>query len=241
MDVLMGLCEAEFRFYKNSLRNFRPGNIGAGTGVDDLVELLPDADTAPKQSMALGLPAMCIDHATAHFDFPTNFDDVMGVAASWTIEYLGVVQDRVLLAPATYFALLGEGAAASPYIGLTNDNLVDINLGVQRISTDSTDWWKDGLLHFVVAKEAGAGADFHAYVNGVEPTFASQVAGDEAFTDAAGTIFNHSDAGGDNHPFWGHHFLLRQYSDALEKYEVLELFQDAQRLVPEHLMQIPID
>lgn len=235
-DEIMKLCDAEFRFYRNSLRNFRPG-IG-GAGVADIAEYLVDAVNQPKQSICLNLPAFCIDSTTAHFNFPANLDDNLGSEAAFTVEYYGVVQDRGI--PDNYMALIGESGAATPYIGLRDGNLVEVNFGTQRISRNICWWWEDSLIHFVVTRASGAAPAFHAYINGIEVPFVSQLAGAGGFTDAAGEIFNHEDDQTAQHPFYGHHFLLRFYSVALEKYEVLELYQDAQRLMPHHLHHIGI-
>jgi len=238
-NELMELCTAEYRFYRNSQRNFRPANIGAGTGVADMGEYLIDADNVPKQSVCLGMPAFCVDYPTAHFNFPQNFDDTMGAEDAFTLEYLGVVQDRLI--PDRYMALVGEDGAATPYVGIRDDNLVEMDFGTQQVSNGLCEWWKDGLIHFVVSRAAGAAPETEIYINGVRIDFVSRLAGAGAFTDAAGQIFNHADNNGDQHPWWGHHFMLRQYSAALRKSEVIEMFQDAQRLIPHHLMHIPVD
>lgn len=232
LNEIYELCQAEYRFYRNSLRNFRPADVA------DMGEYLNDGNTSPKQSLCLGMPAMCIDHDTANFAFPVGFDDVMGSEDEFTIEYCGVVQDRYI--ENTYIALIGESGSANPYIGLRDDNRVELNFGTQIISDQISWWWKDSLIHFVVTREAGATGDSFAYINGSEVSFASQAAGNGGFSDAAGDIFNHTDDTGGEHPWWGHHFLLRQYSEQLVKAEVLELYQDVQRLFPHHLFHIPI-
>ena len=175
LDELWALCSAEYRFYRNSLRNFRPDNIGAGTGVADIAEYLIDAVNQPKQSIALNLPAMCVDSVTGHFNFPQNFDDVMGAESAFSLEYYGVIQDRGI--PDNYMALVGENAAATPYIGLRDGNLVEVNFGVQRISANICWYWEDSLIHFVVTRGAGDDPDFEAYINGVDIPFTTSCSG----------------------------------------------------------------
>jgi len=240
-NALMELCGAEYRFYRNSLRNFRPANIGAGTGVADIAEYLTDGVTSPKQSICHNLPAMCIDDATSHFDFPAGLDAILADEEAFTIEYYGVPQDRGM---EDYITLIGEGGGEPESISLRQDGRVLISMGAGSITSDQICWWwKDAILHFVVTKEAGTddqSVETHAYVNGSEVSFASQLAGVGGFTDAAGKLLGWDAPDGSEHGFFGHAFLLRFYSTVVEKYEVLELYQDVQRLLPQHLHHIPI-
>ncbi|MHC4643875.1 MAG: hypothetical protein ACYTBJ_00135 [Planctomycetota bacterium] len=233
-DTIMASCAAEYRFYRNSLRNFRPASV------EDLLELLINNVNNPKQSICHNMPAMCIDHTSAHFNFPNNLDLILADEAEFTIEYFGHVQDRGT-PNGSYLALLGEQGSANPYIGLLENNTVRVNFGAAQTSDPSCMYWKDSLIHFVLTREAGAAPLTTVYINGSAlPGLTGAAAGAGGFVDQSGQIFNHVDDTPTDHPCWGHHFLLRFFSIELAKSEVLELYQDVQRLVPHHLLHIPI-
>jgi hypothetical protein len=238
LNDLLELCVLDARFYRNSLRNWRPDPGGAG--VADIGEYLVDALTFPKQSMVLGMPAMCIQHDTARFAFPNNLDVYLGDEDEFTVEYLGVPQDRLI--EDGYMAIMGEDTEAV-YFGLRDDNRVEVNFGAQQVSDQQCWWWKDAPLHFVITREAGSSPapDFAVYINGSEVSFPVTEAGANGFTDAGGWIFNHQDEDSpqDLHPLWGHHLMLRVYNEELAKSECLELYQSAQQMFPHTLFHIP--
>jgi hypothetical protein len=235
LENLRKACEAEFRFYRNSLRNFRPGNVA------DIGEYLVEAANTPKQASAMGYPTICIEGATQHFDFPAGMDDFMEAEGAFALEYLGLPADRdPTLTNSTYLALVGESAAADPYVGLRIDRRVIMDFGTTQTSAQVNWWWPDAPLHMIVSRAAGADPDTEIYINGCTVNFASNKAGSGGFTDAAGQIFNHTDNNAVNHPFWGHHLMLRLYDENLKVQDAKWLFQEAQRFLHEVEFPIPL-
>jgi len=243
-DELMEHCGAEFRFHRNSLRNFRPRTI-SGVQVADLEEYFQNGVNQPKQSFCLNLPAVCIDDDSAHFDFPANLHTILAGESTFSIEYYGVPQDRGMNASGAVnvMSLIGENAGIEN-ISLIDDGRIQVNLGAATITSDGVCWWwKDAILHWVITKEAGddpGTVQTRCYANGSEVAFASHLAGDGGFSSANGQILGWTDGPAVDHGMYGHHFLLRFYDTELTKPEVLELYQDVQQMLPQHLHHIPI-
>lgn len=237
---LWDTCVADYRFYRNSLLNFRPNTIeGLGVGTDG--EIFDQTDS-PDQGKVCGLTSIAVEEVAHHFDFPDDFDTVLGEDTAFTIEYLGWPQDR---AEGDYQALMGEAGSTDPYLGLNENNRVEIDFGAGAQQADTVEWVRyDSALHFVLTRAAGDDPDFTAYCNGTIVQWlaggTTVAAGNNGFTDAAGEVFNHRDDTNTRHPFYGQHLALRIYNVALAHTDVRYLFKRIQRLVPHDMFHIPI-
>lgn len=236
MNEIMSTCVLDLQFFKNTLRNYRPGLVG------DLGTYMATDDT-PKQSVALGLPAVCIDGLEQLFPFPGGLGTYMATDGDWAVEYFGVPQNRGLNAAVSnaYWALMGRFGAATSYIAFKDGGLFEVNFGtVQTATAATTWWWYDNPVHLVLSRGSGANPDTYMYVNGVRVEFASGTykAGAAGFPGLC-HVFNHLDDQGDYHPLWGHHHMLRVYSYEIAEVEALELFKDVQRIVPQRKFMIP--
>ena len=132
-DDLWKACIADYRFYRSSLLNFRPGTIDP-IGTSTYNEVFRGAVPQMQQSKVCGVPAVAVELDTDGFAFPDGFDTVLGEDTAFTVEYLGWPQDR---GSGVYLALLGQNTAADPYVGLADNNLITINFGAGALRGDA--------------------------------------------------------------------------------------------------------
>lgn len=236
---LMKITVAEYRFYRNSLRNFGQGN--PATKVDDLGEYLETTDLSPRQGKALTLPSIDIEDEDAHFNFPANLEDYLKLEEAFTVEYFGVPAwrgDPDLITDV--LALISDNDPENPrVIGWRPDGRIYVNLGAPA-NSDVRVWvFMDAPTHFIFTRETGAAANIAAYVNGSEVSWDTTVAGDGGFTDITSEIFNWDEPEIHRHACYGHHFFLRFYSDQLTAREAWWRYDQIQKLVAHEKFPIP--